>query len=134
MAETRTNRPRARPVRRTFVPIRRSMIGTRNACGEFSRALSALVSTLAEARAASSRPDDEVRLRGLVQRARRELDLADEKLLMLDRRRQRSIFRRAEQLRTHLDNLHYRLACYYVERSFDEGGRPCQTDQHFPRS
>ena len=120
---------RVRPLRHTFVPMRRSMIGTRRARGEFAHAVSALVETLAEARAASGDPTDEARLRGLVERARRQLDLADEKLLMLDRRRQRSIFRRAERLRDHLDHLHYRLACYYVERTFDEEGSPCQRDR-----
>ena len=119
---------RARPLRHTFVPMRRSMIGTRTARGEFAHAVSDLVATLAEAREASGDPSDEMRLRGLVQRARRQLDLADEKLLMLDRRRQRSIFRRADQLREHLDNLHLRLACYYIERTFDDEGGPCQTD------
>ena len=64
-----------------------------------------------------------------MQRARRELNLADEKLLMLDRRTHRSIFRRAERLRERLDKLHYRLACYYVERTFDDGSRQCQTEQ-----
>ena len=54
--------------------------------------------------------------------------MADEKLLMLDRRRQRSIFRRAERLREHLDDLHLRVACYYVERTFDGESGPCQTD------
>jgi len=131
MAETAFSRPRARPLRHTFVPVRRSMVGTRAARGEFAQALSALVTTLAEARAAADDVADELRLRGLMARAKRELDLADEKLLMLDRRRQRSIFRRAERLRERLDHLHYRMACYYVERTFDEESRPCQTD---PRS
>ena len=95
---------------------------------EFAHAAAALVATLREARAIAADPADEARLRGLVDRARRELNLADEKLLMLDRRRQRSIFRHAERLRERLDHLHYRLACYYVERTFDEEGDPCQTD------
>ena len=119
-------RPRAVPLRHTFVPIRRSAIGTRAARREFAHAVSALVATLGEA--AASDPTDESRLRALVLRAKRELDLADEKLLMLDRRRQRSMFRRAERLRDHLDDLHYRLACYYVERTFDDESRQCQTD------
>jgi hypothetical protein len=128
MAES-SPRPRAHPLRRTFVPIRRSMIGTSRAHGDFARAVSALVATLAEARSASSDPADEARLRSLVQRARLQLNLADEKLLMLDRRRERSIFRRAERLRAHLEDLHLRLACYYVERTFDDEGSPCQTDR-----
>ena len=104
------------------------MIGTGTARSDYAHALSALVQTLAEARTASCDPADEARLRGLVQRARRQLNLADEKLLMLDRRRDRSIFRRAERLRQHLDDLHLRLACYYVERTFDDEGSQCQTD------
>ena len=107
------------------------MVGTRAARSEFAQALSALVTTLAEARAAADDGAEELRLRALMARAKRELNLADEKLLMLDRRRQRSIFRRADRLRDRLDNLHLRVACYYVERTFDEEGRPCQTD---PRS
>jgi len=127
-ARSGASRPRVRPLRYTFVPMRRSMIGTSKARGDFAHAVSALVATLTEARDASTDPTDEQRLRSLVQRARRELNLADEKLLMLDRRRQRSIFRRAERLRERLDHLHYRLACYYIERTFDSGGDPCQTD------
>ena len=132
--DTRTTRPRARPLRQTFVPIRRSMIGTPKARAEFAQAVSALVATLAEARTLPGGLDDEPRVRALMQRARRELDLAEEKLLMLDRRRQRSIFRRADQLRQRLDDLHYRLACYYVERTFDDQVGQCQTDQQSPRS
>jgi hypothetical protein len=112
----------------TYAPLRRSMIGTSAARAEFARAVSTLVGTLAEARAASNDPTDEGLLRGLLRRARRELDLADEKLLMLDRRRQRSIFLRADRLRERLDRLHYRLACYYVERTFDDEGGRCRTD------
>jgi hypothetical protein len=104
------------------------MIGTSTAQREFAHAIEALVSTLAEALAVSSDPSDEPRLRGLLQRARHHLNAADEKLLMLDRRTQRSIFRRAERLREHIDDLHLRVACYYVERTFDGGGGPCQTD------
>jgi|RhiMethySRZTD1v2_1073278.scaffolds.fasta_scaffold115240_2 hypothetical protein len=128
VADTDATMPRVRPLRHTFVPVRRSMIGTGTAQREFALAVEALVSTLAEARAVSSDPSDEPRLRGLLQRARRQLNVADEKLLMLDRRRQRSIFRRAERLREHLDDLHLHVACYYVERTFDGESGPCQTD------
>src|SRR5690349_11622685 len=120
---------RARPLRRSFVPLRRSMIGTDAARRDFAHAVGALVATLTEARAASGDPSDEVRLRALMERARRELNLADEKLLMLDRRTHRSVFRRAERLRGRLDDLHLRLACYYVERTFDDGSSQCQTEQ-----
>ena len=126
--------PRVRPLRHTFVPIRRSMVGTSKARGEFAHAVSALVATLAEARAAADDLRDEARLRGLVQHAMHELDVADEKLLMLDRRRHRSIFRRAERLRERLDDLHYRLACYSVARTFDDESGRCQTDPTPPEN
>jgi len=104
------------------------MVGTSVARAEFAHAVAALVATLSEARAVAADPADENRLRSLVQRATRELNLADEKLLMLDRRQHRSIFRRAERLRDRLDDLHLRLACYYVERTFDDGSSQCQTE------
>ena len=107
-----TNGPvkvRARPLRHTFVPIRRSMVGTPAARAEFARAVSALVATLSSAHARASAGDDARRLQELLGRAREQLDAADEKLLMLDRRRERSIFRRAERLRSHLDVLHDRF-------------------------
>ena len=46
----------------------------------------------------------------LVNRARQELDAADEKLLILDRYRQRSLFRRAERIRDRLDTLQHRVS------------------------
>ena len=114
--------PRVRPLRHTFVPVRRSNIGTSVARVEFAQAVSALVETLA------ADPSDEARVRGLHDRARRELNLVDEKLLMLDRRRQRSMFLHSERLRERLDHLHLDLACYYVERTFDTESSACQTD------
>ena len=120
--------PRVRPLRHTFVPVRRSMIGTSAARLEFAQAVSALVETLREARTVAADPSDEARVRGLIDRARRELNLVDEKLLMLDRRRQRSMFLHAERLRERLDHLHLDLACYYVERTFDTESSACQTD------
>jgi hypothetical protein len=104
------------------------MIGTRRARVEFAHAVSALVETLREARATAADPADESRVRGLIDRARRELNLVDEKLLMLDRRRQRSMFLHSERLRERLNQLHLDLACYYVERTFDTEDCPCQTD------
>ena len=112
--------------------MRLSKVGSMRARDEYARAVSALVVTLTQAHAAATDPGDEARLRGLVQRARRELNAVDEKLLMLDRRRQRSMFRRAAHLRDRLDDLHYRLACYYIERTFDDESGRCQTDQQSP--
>jgi hypothetical protein len=104
------------------------MIGTSAARVEFAQAVSALVETLREARTVAADPSDEARVRGLIDRARRELNLVDEKLLMLDRRRQRSMFLHSERLRERLDHLHLDLACYYVERTFDTEDSACQTD------
>ncbi len=46
----------------------------------------------------------------LLARAREELDAVDEKLLRLDRRSKRSVFRNAGRLRTRIDLLHDRFA------------------------
>jgi hypothetical protein len=110
------------------------MIGTSKARVEFAHAVSALVETLREARATAADPSDESRVRGLIDRARRELNLVDEKLLMLDRRRQRSMFLHSERLRERLNRLHLDLACYYVERTFDTEDSACQTDPMPTRS
>lgn len=96
--------PRVRPLPHTFVPIRASMIGTRVARTEYVNAMSALVETLAAARDLASR-GEQARLRDLLDRAGRELDAADEKLLMLDRRRHRSMFVGSERLRSRLHQL-----------------------------
>lgn len=85
------------------------MIGTRAARAQFAEAVSALVGTLAAAHALAAEQGDDDRLRALLRRARDELDVADEKLLMLDRNRERSVFLRSERLRARLGRLHYRL-------------------------
>ena len=100
--------PRVRPLRHTFVPVRTSMIGTRAARAEYADAMSALVGTLSAARDLAS-SGDHAALRALLHRAGRELDAADEKLLMLDRRRHRSIFMASERLRSRLACLHDRV-------------------------
>ncbi len=97
--------PRARPLPHTFVPVRASMIGTHAARTEYADAVSALVETLSAARELAS-DGDRIGLRELLLRANRQLDAADEKLLMLDRRRHRSIFLRSERLRSRLSRLH----------------------------
>ncbi|MFO1302595.1 MAG: hypothetical protein U1F54_02630 [Burkholderiales bacterium] len=100
--------PRARPLPHTFVPVRTSMIGTPAARTEFANAMAAVVDTLATARELVA-SGDRAALRALLHRADRELDAADEKLLMLDRRRHRSIFLRSERLRSRLAHLHGRI-------------------------
>lgn len=97
--------PRVRPLPHTFVPVRTSMIGTRAARDEYASAMSALVDTLSQACNLASH-GDHAGLRTLLNRAGRELDAADEKLLMLDRRRHRSIFIASERLRSRLADLH----------------------------
>lgn len=86
-----------------------TMIGTRAARAQFADAVSALVGTLTAAHALAAEQGDDDRLRVLIQRAREELDTADEKLLMLDRNRERSVFLRSERLRARLGRLHHRL-------------------------
>jgi hypothetical protein len=110
------------------------MIGSREARVEFGQAVSTLVAALREARTVATDPSDEARVRGLIARVRRELNLVDEKLLMLDRRRQRSMFLHSERLRRQLDDLELRLACYYVERTFDTEDSACETDPKPTRS
>lgn len=100
--------PRARPLPHTFVPVRTSMIGTRAARTEYADAMAALVGTLAAARDLVS-AGDHAGLREILRRAGHELDTADEKLLMLDRRRHRSIFLGSLRLRCRLAELHGRL-------------------------
>ena len=72
---------------------------------EVARSIAALVETLTEARARALAGTGGAELAPLLARARRELDAADEKLLMFDRRRQRSVFRQAERIRYRLEFL-----------------------------
>jgi len=69
-----------------------------------------LVATLAQARDQAADGGEDAALAALVARARQELDLADEYLLALDRRRQRSAFRQAERIRERLDVLEALIA------------------------
>jgi hypothetical protein len=91
---------------RTSIVVRRNAIASPVARADLARSLSALVETLGEARALAVDGTIGPDLARLLDRARRELDATDEKLLILDRRRQRSVFRRAERIRDRLDALH----------------------------
>ena len=95
---------------RTSIVVRRRAIDAPNARAELARSIGALVDTLTEARALAADGTIGADLARLLDRARRDLDAADEKLLMLDRHRQRSIFRRAERIRDRLDSLHHCVA------------------------
>ena len=83
---------------------------------EVARAVAQLVATLARAQAVAASAPDDKELGALLARARAELDVADEKLLALDRHRQRSAFRQAERIRARLDALEHlieaRLTAY----------------------
>jgi len=68
-------------------------------------ALARLVATLDEARGRAVDGPDHLALGLLLARARAELDVADEKLLSLDRNRRRSAFRQAGRIRRQLDAL-----------------------------
>lgn len=91
---------------------------------ELARSIEALVDTLACARALAEERALRTELAELIGRARRELDVADEKLLMLDRRRQRSMFRRAERIRDRLENLHRSVAAQLAETRVGDPREP----------
>jgi hypothetical protein len=73
---------------------------------ELAQAMNALVETLACARALAMDGVTGPELATLLERAGRELEIVDEKLLILDRYRQRSLFKHAERLRGRLDGLY----------------------------
>lgn len=75
-----------------------------------ARSVQRLVATLAQAREQAADGGGDAALAALVARARQELDVADEYLLTLDRRRQRSAFRQAERIRERLDALESLIA------------------------
>ena len=87
------------------LPAKRSRVDSPAARADLEKSIGALVVTLTEARGLALRGSRGGELAPLLARAKRELDLADEKLLMLDRRHQRSVFRRAERIRDRLDLL-----------------------------
>ena len=84
---------------------KRSRVDSQAARADLEKSIGALVVTLTEARALAQGGSQDSDLAALLARAKRELDLADERLLMLDRRHQRSVFRRAERIRDRLDLL-----------------------------
>jgi hypothetical protein len=89
---------------------RRAALDTQFARLELARSLGALVDTLAQAHALAAGGTHGSELADLLARARGELDLADEKLLALDRNRQRSLFRRAGRIRSRISLLQQSLA------------------------
>lgn len=83
---------------------------TQIARADLARSLGTLVDTLAQARALAAGGSHGTDLAMLIARARHELDVADEKLLVLDRRRQRSYFRSAARIRFRIARLERSLA------------------------
>jgi len=77
---------------------------------DLARTLGSLVDTLVRARSMAVEGSNEDELAALLREAKRKLDLADEKLLMLDRHRQRSLFRRADRIRLRIYDLHRTIA------------------------
>lgn len=73
---------------------------------EVASTLASLVDSLARARTMAAEGSSRQDLADVLGDARRKLDLADEKLLALDRHRQRSFFRRAGRIRLRIDDLH----------------------------
>ena len=73
---------------------------------DLARTLGSVVDSLSRARTmvieGSSRDD----LKAVLGEVKRKLDLADEKLLMLDPHRQRSLFRSADRIRLRIYGLH----------------------------
>jgi len=86
--------------------VHRMLIESPYARADLERALGSLVDTLMRARAMAVEGSTEDELAALLAEAKRKLDLADEKLLMLDRHRQRSLFRRADRIRLRIYGLH----------------------------
>jgi hypothetical protein len=84
----------------------RTLIESPYARAELSRTIASLVDSLARARTMAVEGSSREDLAQVLREATRKLDLADEKLLMLDRRRQRSLFRRADRIRLRIDGLH----------------------------
>lgn len=76
---------------------------------DLAQAVAGLVATLARAHALAGDASDDSGLAALLVRARAELDVADEKLLALDRHRERSAFRQAGRIRARLDALEVRI-------------------------
>ncbi len=86
--------------------VHRRLIESPYARAELARTLASLVDSLARARTMAAEGSSGAELAEVLGEAKRKLDLADEKLLMLDRHRQRSLFRRADRIRLRIDGLH----------------------------
>lgn len=93
--------------RRMLEPRRRRRLGSPAERDDLARAVAALVGTLTAARDLAAGGAIGAELTDLLDRARRELDVADEKLLVLDRHRERSMFRRAARIRDRIDRLQH---------------------------
>lgn len=83
---------------------------TKFAHADLALSLGALVDALTQAHALAAGGGHSADLVELLARARHELDLADEKLLALDRYRQRSFFRRAGRIRARIAGLQKSVA------------------------
>lgn len=86
--------------------MHRMLIESPYARADLAHTLGSLVNTLSRARMLALEGSSRDDLTDLLGEAKRKLDLADEKLLMLDRRRQRSLFRRADRIRLRIYDLH----------------------------
>ena len=73
---------------------------------DLERTLGSLVDTLSRARSMAVEGSPRHDLKEVLSEAKRKLDLADEKLLMLDAYRQRSLFRHADRIRLRIYDLH----------------------------
>ena len=96
--------------------VHRMLVESPYARADLARTLGSLIDTLARARALAVDGSTDDDLVALIGEAKRKLDLADEKLLMLDRRRQRSLFRRADRIRLRIDGLHQAVSRQPVAR------------------
>lgn len=84
----------------------RILVESPYARAELARTLASLVDSLARARTMAVEGSSREALAQVLGEAKRKLDLADEKLLVLDRHRRRSLFRRAERIRRRIYRLH----------------------------
>lgn len=92
------------------VRLRRGLAASEAAARDLADSLGALVDALARAHALAAGGAYGPELASLLARARQELDTADEKLLALDRHRQRSLFRRAGRIRSGIADLERSVA------------------------
>jgi len=103
---------------RRMLEPRRRRPGSPAERDDLARAVAELVGTLTAARDLAAGGAIGAELTDLLDRARRELDVADEKLLVLDRLRERSMFRRATRIRERIDRLQHSV----TRRAKSRGG------------